>query len=548
MSVRRPATMLVKRQVLCSDAYVRRTIEVFPLVNSATRTFRKAVVPVLLAREHLPFIREWCEHHLNLGWCPVLYDNTGSQGSCRQTDIYRSGIFQQQHKDKRGVFYGRLTDEVSDQVISQQLQKELSDLPVIIKRWAPQGPDGRIVYGQVEAYVDFLRTMGHLYDWAAFIDADEYLECGQGLSWEHLLSLAESVQCHRLLLGGVCYESRRDPSGHPLALETLQCAGSQYQRVKNIVRVQEVLRADVHWNWTMSGENLCARLDSHQFRFRHHRIVAKHIALGISRKPSRLALDESLEVATSTGNSQRASSWQLSLCVHSQDLYQLLQHTLHHNLQQIQETPAEIILLDEKGSSELQDWLTSEFSEALERGQLRYFRVTKLSDRGLQTSSVLKNLTHRLARGAVVCDLSALALLDSDRLESWLTLGEGEFILHRTSDGRMSMPFVMRALSFLHLGGYNESLPQSGDFDFEICERAKAYGLTEKSFALGAPFEKMYPGVEKKAATMSEDTLEQLHVGAWVANSYGWAAAECEDHIGHRYCLSSHEYFCPELG
>lgn len=238
---------------------------------NSSDTGRRAVVAVLLPREHLPFIRDWCLHHIEQGWDVVLYDNTGSVGSTRKTSAFSLNRWHGRSEDKRGNSYGTFTRSMSDSEVQVAFRKELHDLPVTIVDWQPRDADGRIVHGQVEAYVDYVSRYRDTVAWAAFVDADEYLEHAPGLDWEVLLAGVTQAGSHRVVLDALVYESRWTRDGQLRDVEELKCLGLQSHGCKNIVRLSEILRADVHWGWKTSEPDSLVRPDRSLFYFRHYR-------------------------------------------------------------------------------------------------------------------------------------------------------------------------------------------------------------------------------------------------------------------------------------
>ena len=240
---------------------------------------KRVVVAVMLAREHLPFIRGWCEHHVAQGWSICLYDNSGSTGSNRESSIFSKGYLQRSGYDKRGRNYAAYTADLSDADVRQALLHELRGLPVELCDWHPRNAEGDVIHGQVAAYVDFIRRYRARVDWAAFIDCDEYLQTGAGLSWTQLLHELNGISIHRALLRGITYGARWSENGRPLPLESLPCGGEQertgepYNGCKNIVRLSQVERADIHWYWQMTGGNRMAVLDAAQFHFKHYKLA-----------------------------------------------------------------------------------------------------------------------------------------------------------------------------------------------------------------------------------------------------------------------------------
>lgn len=233
------------------------------------REIRKAVVAVMLAREHLPFIEGWCEHHLAQGFTVHLYDNTGSTGSARRTSSFAQKPWVRERTDKRKRPYGRYTELMTDEEVSRALSIKLARLQgVTVERWQPV-VDGRIVHGQVEAYADFIRRFRGEIDWAAFIDCDEYLEARGGWGWDELLAKADESGRVRIL--GDSWECRWNEDGTPRHINELRLVEPQGTGgVKNLVKLSEVEWADLHSYWQLRDRDWCHEADPKFFGFRHH--------------------------------------------------------------------------------------------------------------------------------------------------------------------------------------------------------------------------------------------------------------------------------------
>lgn len=240
---------------------------------------RRVVVAVLIAQEHLPFIRDWCNHHLVQGWDHIhLYDNTGSRGSARRSSVFQKGVLQRSRSDKRGLPYPAATRHLDDETASALLVEAVRDLPVTIHPWKPV-VNGIVMHHQAEAYADFIRRhRGRQPElWAAFIDADEYLDRAPGHEWDDLLRLAEQSDAARIQLSGIRYESRIDHSG-TLRQPPLRCCGLQSQGNKNIVAIDHALTADIHWGWTTHNNRMILP-DVSQFHFKHYNFPLHRIAV-----------------------------------------------------------------------------------------------------------------------------------------------------------------------------------------------------------------------------------------------------------------------------
>jgi hypothetical protein len=262
---------------------------------------RRAAVAVLLPREHLPFIRGWCEANAEQGWETVLYDNTGSVGSRRESAAFHVSRWKAVGKDSRGNDYSPFTAQLTDAEVQDRLREEVRGLPVTVVPWQPRDAEGRILFDQVEAYADYIVRHRDDVDWAAFIDCDEYIYSAQGYTWDELLSVTADAGCHRILLNGTEYESRWTPDGIPRPVESLRRVGPQPQAPKNIVRPSKVVRADVHWAWTMQDGDLHSYADEAQYGFRHYKSLDRpELSVEVDAQKLRTYIDESVPVTPKT--------------------------------------------------------------------------------------------------------------------------------------------------------------------------------------------------------------------------------------------------------
>ncbi len=208
---------------------------------------RRAIACVLLAAEHLPFLRDWCRHHIAQGWDLVLYDNTGSVGSERlDAPEFHVGEVQREGRDKRDNHYGAWREKLDDQQLRRRLLLAVAGLPVTVHEWRPRNCAGEIVHGQVEAYAEFVATYRGTYEWAAFIDADEYLRAARGRDWDELIDLAEQAGCGSVMLDGLVLDARWTSDGRPRDRRLERTHGPQLG-MKTLAKLDDVLRVDVHW-------------------------------------------------------------------------------------------------------------------------------------------------------------------------------------------------------------------------------------------------------------------------------------------------------------
>lgn len=259
------------------------------------KTHRKAVVAVLLAREHLPFIRDWCERHVAQGFEVYLYDNTGSQASANSNSVFYSGRLQREHRDKRNCHYGAYSAHLTDDQCSQIMADAVNGLPVTIIPWRPVGLNGLILHGQAEAYVDFIRRYRGEIEWAVFIDADEYLFTASGWTWDELIDHCEANGCNHVELTALRYEHRWTQDGKPKELGLLKFCYPQIGGVKNFLRLDTVTVMDTHQG-ANTGHKCSAvgSVDVHQFGFRHY--AEKDTRLKMKVRPGSPSTSNALKI------------------------------------------------------------------------------------------------------------------------------------------------------------------------------------------------------------------------------------------------------------
>lgn len=220
---------------------------------------RWGVCAVALPRESCYWLEDWIEHHLRAGASLVtIYDNTGSTGSMSGGGEFCSGVPQKKQKSKRNEEYGKLTAHLTDEDIQSALQnmiKHYGDDRLHIVPWQPRNPKtGEIIHGQVEGYEDFIQRRKNDLDWCAFIDMDEYLFCRPGLSINQILEHVEDRMPHvgRIMMKAWKFRLRWNQKGPNDLREHLDHLPIKNGGEKNLVRLKDIVKADLHWYWTLT--------------------------------------------------------------------------------------------------------------------------------------------------------------------------------------------------------------------------------------------------------------------------------------------------------
>jgi len=171
---------------------------------------RGGVAICSIFKNEAPFIREWIAYHSSLGVSHfVLYDNESDDGGA--------------------LNIGHLKDQVT------------------IIPWPTKTREERHVSPQFDAYEHFIREYGSMFEWAAFIDLDEYITPVSNGSLPDLLATFEDVSL--LLVNWLNYGPWGDkflhevrPTGLIMEEYTFSFPKSEiiHRHVKSIARMRDV--------------------------------------------------------------------------------------------------------------------------------------------------------------------------------------------------------------------------------------------------------------------------------------------------------------------
>jgi hypothetical protein len=241
---------------------------------------RWGVCSVAILRENVAFMDSWVSHHVKAGASRIIiYDNSGSEKSLRPKTIFSEGFFQKAGTSKRGERYNELTKKYTDEEILAQAKKiaekySVDGCKVEIKEWKPRDTDGKIYHGQVEAYVDFIKTVKDELDWALFFDQDEYVYMKPGLKMDKIIQQFESEHLEGVQIRPWRFEMRWGKDGandfnapHMLRHKQFSAFGAD----KTFVNLHAVLAANIHIEWHFLNGNKYVRFaDMEDFGFSHY--------------------------------------------------------------------------------------------------------------------------------------------------------------------------------------------------------------------------------------------------------------------------------------
>lgn len=152
------------------------------------------------------------------------------------------------------------------------------------------------------------------------------------------------------------------------------------------------------------------------------------------------------------------------------------EQSLAHNLEMTAPFGAQVefVLVDYNSSDGFGEWLIEAYPEALAACRIRYFRTTEPRE---YVHAHAKNISHRMARGSLVCNLDGDDLLDAGAVHRFerLFATNPRSIVREGGGGRI----CLSRRDFLHvLGGYDEAFRYWGLEDDDLVARATAAGLS----------------------------------------------------------------------
>ncbi len=230
----------------------------------------------------------------------------------------------------------------------------------------------------------------------------------------------------------------------------------------------------------------------------------------------------------------------LSFCITCKGRLHHLRQTLPRNLEWTAHLEGiEFVLLNYTSPDGLDDWVRSEMAEPIGAGRLNYYCAHGFTH--FQRAHA-KNVAHRAAGGAIVCNLDADNFLGAGFAEFLLTeFGQRERSFIRAPAGRSTFGKIAFTKSdFIALGGYDERMAYGwGWEDEDILSRAVASGLREVIIPRDRNWLCALPHSHTARTQFSERknrldsnnehkrlSLEAIESGSWIANAgRNWGAA-----------------------
>jgi hypothetical protein len=199
---------------------------------------RISAVCVFHGRENFLWLEEWARHHLNQGMESIyLYDNSKSERDLVLINNLRANWDER----LKGFTDGEIWD------IIRSLSDKFPTGKVRLIEWSPRDKDGRIGHRQEAAYAHFVRHNGKETDWAAFIDADEYLFSPNLVQF---VRDRDAEGYNRIILDLVLYKSRWAWEGMgwiPSCMDICEHLHSNcLHGNKNLYKTSDVIQPAIH--------------------------------------------------------------------------------------------------------------------------------------------------------------------------------------------------------------------------------------------------------------------------------------------------------------
>lgn len=180
---------------------------------------------VFLPRENLFFLEEWLRYHVAIGFGHVyLYDNSGSRFLDCGNNLEVTA------RNKRGEAVYRLLAHLDDAAVARELDGLLAPFErrgfVTRVPWQPRDGEGRITYGQVDAFLDYVRRFRHESEWTSFTDLDEFVVPVRHPGMTEVLDELVQRKATYVRMPQRCFASRFDDRGQPVArvLDIARCS------------------------------------------------------------------------------------------------------------------------------------------------------------------------------------------------------------------------------------------------------------------------------------------------------------------------------------
>lgn len=176
--------------------------------------FNVALHTVFIARENIPFLEEWIEHHYNLGvTCFMLYDNSAVQ------DFDEWDYNHGRHRgmipgriNKYGLNYNKRVNMTDLQIrdVMSRIQSKYDTGVVNYIPWNKKNEDGLVQYFQLEAAADCHQRLKKTDNrWCVSIDMDEFL-CthNNSVNIQQVLCGVQFNRRDQVLLGEMRFKNR----------------------------------------------------------------------------------------------------------------------------------------------------------------------------------------------------------------------------------------------------------------------------------------------------------------------------------------------------
>lgn len=212
---------------------------------------------------------------------------------------------------------------------------------------------------------------------------------------------------------------------------------------------------------------------------------------------------------------QTGKTYKISFCTTCMNrLFHLRQTYLKNIKDNISYPQVEFVLIDYNSQDGLEQWAQDHLAEYINSGKVTYY---KTSEPTFFHASIAKNLAHKLASGDILCNLDGDNFTGKDFAFyiNYLYQRHGlNALLHFRKEPYWGVEgrIAISADNFYKLGGYDESFLPTGHEDYDLVDRARAFGLDYRPIAVENFLRYLSNSTKEKAENCGPDYQNYYHM------------------------------------
>lgn len=229
-----------------------------------------AIHSVFILRENILFLEQWIDYHIQLGFNKFyLYDNSKTQnGEFWNT---KNKNFKEGKVNKYNINYHDIVNLTDDNLQKKFEEIKMKYPQIEVIEWSPKDKNGKICYGQTEAFSHGLKKMKQeSVKWCANIDMDEFIVIKEGQTIQNFIKNLDP-KISAIKLDQIRFNTRFDN----ISKLVIDIDKSESKDVKipfspkHIYRINDTKKILVHF-WKGVGKEIS--LNKKEICFNHYKI------------------------------------------------------------------------------------------------------------------------------------------------------------------------------------------------------------------------------------------------------------------------------------